>query len=43
MAYRFTWIIPDLLAAMACPGYFTELGGLRPGDRVTPRPGWDAL
>lgn len=25
MAYRFTWILPDLLAAMACPGYFTEL------------------
>ncbi|HEY9723521.1 MAG TPA: dual specificity protein phosphatase family protein [Oscillatoriaceae cyanobacterium] len=25
MAYRFTWILPDLLAGMACPGYFTEL------------------
>lgn len=25
MAYRFTWIQPGLLAAMACPGYFTEL------------------
>ncbi|MEB3284240.1 MAG: dual specificity protein phosphatase family protein [Candidatus Sericytochromatia bacterium] len=25
MAYRFTWIVPDLLAGMACPGYFTEL------------------
>jgi atypical dual specificity phosphatase len=25
LAYRFTWILPDLLAAMACPGYFTEL------------------
>lgn len=25
MAYRFTWILPELLAAMACPGYFTEL------------------
>lgn len=25
VAYRFTWIIPDLLAAMACPGYFAEL------------------
>lgn len=25
MAYRFTWIIPDLLAGMACPGYFADL------------------
>jgi atypical dual specificity phosphatase len=25
VAYRFTWIIPDLLAGMACPGYFTDL------------------
>lgn len=25
MAYRFTWIVPDLLAGMACPGYFTAL------------------
>lgn len=25
MAYRFTWVVPDLLAGMACPGYFTEL------------------
>lgn len=25
MAYRFTWILPDLLAAMACPGYFADL------------------
>lgn len=25
MAYRFTWILPDLLAGMACPGYFTAL------------------
>jgi atypical dual specificity phosphatase len=25
LAYRFTWILPDLLAAMACPGYFTDL------------------
>jgi atypical dual specificity phosphatase len=25
VAYRFTWIIPDLLSGMACPGYFTEL------------------
>lgn len=26
MAYRFTWILKDHIAAMACPGYFTELG-----------------
>lgn len=25
VAYRFTWVVPDLLAGMACPGYFTEL------------------
>ncbi|MEB3224038.1 MAG: dual specificity protein phosphatase family protein [Candidatus Sericytochromatia bacterium] len=25
MAYRFTWIVPNLLAGMACPGYFTAL------------------
>ena len=25
MAYRFTWIVPDLLAGMACPGYFAAL------------------
>lgn len=25
MAYRFTWMLPDLLAGMACPGYFTAL------------------
>ena len=25
MAYRFTWIVPDLLAGMACPGYFADL------------------
>ncbi|MEB3195782.1 MAG: dual specificity protein phosphatase family protein [Candidatus Sericytochromatia bacterium] len=26
MAYRFTWVFPELLAGMACPGYFTALG-----------------
>ena len=25
MAYRFTWILPDLLAGMACPGYFADM------------------
>lgn len=25
MAYRFTWVLDDLLAGMACPGYFAEL------------------
>lgn len=25
LAYRFTWVIPNLLAGMACPGYFTAL------------------
>jgi atypical dual specificity phosphatase len=25
VAYRFTWMLPDLLAGMACPGYFTAL------------------
>jgi len=25
MSYRFTWVIPDLLAGMACPGYFAQI------------------
>jgi atypical dual specificity phosphatase len=25
VAYRFTWILPELLAGMACPGYFSDL------------------
>ncbi|MEB3329159.1 MAG: dual specificity protein phosphatase family protein [Candidatus Sericytochromatia bacterium] len=25
MAYRFTWVLPTLLAGTACPGYFTAL------------------
>jgi atypical dual specificity phosphatase len=26
VAYRFTWILPNLLAGMACPGQFADLG-----------------
>lgn len=25
MAYRFTWVLPELLAGMACPGYFAQI------------------